>query len=380
MQQGHIVHVMTRYLRGGSEKRLRDMVRALPDATHELIVGDDSSPAAARREIGLASVRVVPMLVRQPGPLRDVGALLAIRRIIRDTAPDLVVTHQSKAGVLGRLAARHLRVPSVHSLSMANFGPGYPVWQSRLFRGVERGLRSSTRSYAVVGHDLARRYEAIGVPTDKLRVVRSGVLLPDDADRVRGPDEVRRGFGIPPDRPLLAYLGSLEPRKHVMDLLTVLQRVHAREPAPFLAIAGEGPLADELAAQICVRGLERDVALLGFVDDPLSFVAAADVIVLLSEAEGVSQVLVQAAALDTPYVAYDVDGVSELLRMGARGHAVALGDVGSATHAVERSLRRTDGKRAPSIDLDEWSAPAISRAYQAIFAPLLAGAHAATTP
>jgi glycosyltransferase involved in cell wall biosynthesis len=122
------------------------------------------------------------------------------------------------------------------------------------------------------------------------------------------------------------------------------------------------------------------VGLLGFVDDPLSFVAAADVIVLLSEAEGVSQVLVQAAALDTPYVAYDVDGVSELLRMGARGHAVALGDVGSATHAVERSLRRTDGKRAPSIDLDEWSAPAISRAYQAIFAPLLAGAHAATTP
>jgi glycosyltransferase involved in cell wall biosynthesis len=371
---------MTRYLRGGSEKRLRDMVRALPDATHELIVGDDSSSAAARREVGLSSVRLVPMLVRQPSPLRDVGALLAIRRIIRDAAPDLVVTHQSKAGVLGRLAARQLRVPSVHSLSMANFGPGYPAWQSRLFRGVERGLRSSTRSYAVVGHDLARRYEAIGVPTDKLRVVRSGVRLPGDTDRVRPPDQVRRRFRIPPDRPLIAYLGSLEPRKHVMDLLTVLQGVHAHEPAPFIAIAGEGPLAGELETQIHARGLDRDVALLGFVDDPLSFVAAADVVVLLSEAEGVSQVLVQAAALDTPYVAYDVDGVSELLRMGARGHAVALGDVGGATLAVERSLRRTDPKGAPSIDLAEWSAPAISRAYQAIFAPLLAYAHPTTTP
>jgi glycosyltransferase involved in cell wall biosynthesis len=166
-----------------------------------------------------------------------------------------------------------------------------------------------------------------------------------------------------------------------MDLLTVLEDLHAQqEPAPFLAIAGEGPLAGGLADAIEARGLGRDAALLGFMDDPLSLVAAADVILLLSEAEGVSQVLVQAAALDTPYVAYDVDGVSELLTMGARGHAVALGDVGSATQAVKKVLRQHDPKHPPAIDLIEWSGPAISRAYQGIFLPLLTQTRVAPTP
>jgi glycosyltransferase involved in cell wall biosynthesis len=377
----HIVHVMTRYVRGGSEKRLRDMVRALPDATHELIVGDESSPEEARREVGLSTVRVVPTLVRPPSPSRDVRAIASIHAIIRDAAPDLVVTHQSKAGVLGRLAARKLRVPAVHSLSMANFGPGYPAWQSRLFRALERALRSSTQAYAVVGHDLARRYAAIGVPPDKLHIVRSGVHLPSETDPLVPTEEVRRRHGVPADRPLIAYVGSLEPRKHVMDLLTVLDDLRAaHRPAPFLAIAGEGPLAGELADAIAARGLEHDAALLGFVEDPLSFVAAADVVVLLSEAEGVSQVLVQAAALHTPYVAYDIDGVSELLRMGARGHAVALGDVGSATQAVDEVLRRRGPKTGPAIDLSEWSAPSISAAYQGIFIPFLARANGVPAP
>ena len=166
-----------------------------------------------------------------------------------------------------------------------------------------------------------------------------------------------------------------------MDLLTVVDDLRtAQGPAPFLAIAGEGPLAEELASAVRARGLEHDAALLGFVDDPLALVAAADVMLLLSEAEGMSQVLVQAAALDTPYVAYDVDGVSELLTMGARGHAVALGDVGSATQAVKTILRQHDPKYPPAIDLIEWSGPAISRAYQGILLPLLMRMRVAPTP
>ena len=185
-----VLHVMTRYLRGGSEKRLRDMVAAFPEARHMLVVGDDSSPDAARREMALAAVRVVPTLVRQPSPIDDLRALASIWRIMRALSPDLVVTHQSKAGVLGRLSARWLRIPNVSSLSMANFGPGYAAAQSGLFRALERSLRRSTTAYAVVGHDLARRYEGIGVPRHKLRVVRSGVRLPapeDATDPARGP-------------------------------------------------------------------------------------------------------------------------------------------------------------------------------------------------
>ncbi len=370
-----ILHVMTRYLRGGSEKRLRDMVSSFPQATHELIVGDESLPESARGEVDLASLWVVPTLVRQPSPVDDVRALASIRSIVRRVCPDLVVTHQSKAGVLGRLAARWAHVPSVHSLSMANFGPGYPSVQSRVFCRLERGLRRSTSAYAVVGRDLARRYEEIGVPPGKLRVVRSGVQLPIDGDTRILPDDTRDRLGIPRARPLVAYLGSLEPRKNVLDLVPLLCDVRERiRTSPFLAIAGEGPLAGELDAVIRRRGLMRDAALVGFVDSPLSLVAAADVVVLLSQAEGVSQVLVQAAAVDTPFVAYRVDGVGELLEMGARGLAVTIGDVEAAAQATTEVLGWPGGSGEPSIDTTEWSSMTIKQGYQQLFSTVLAEA------
>jgi glycosyltransferase involved in cell wall biosynthesis len=375
-----VLHVMTRYLRGGSEKRLHDMVNAFPQARHELIVGDDSLPAAARREIGLASIWVVPTLVRQPSPVADLQALASIWRVMRKISPDLVVTHQSKAGVLGRLSARWLRVPSVSSLSMANFGPGYPSWQSRVFSTLERALHPSTSAYAVVGRDLARRYEKIGVPPAKLRVVRSGVRLPVDGDRMIPSEEIRRRLGIPHAARLIAYLGSLEPRKNVLDLVPLLSGVREKMGAsPFLVIAGEGPLEGELSRSIRSRGLTRDAALVGFLEAPLSLIAEADVVVLLSQAEGVSQVLVQAAALDTPFVAYHVDGVDELLEMGARGRAVPIGDVGAAADATAEILGWPGTPAAPSIDLTDWSASTIRHGYLQLFSSVL-GARTADVP
>ncbi len=370
-----VLHVMTRYLRGGSEKRLRDMVGAFPRATHGLIVGDDSSPDTASRDMDLDSIRVVPTLVRRPSPVNDARALATILGIVRDVAPHVVVTHQSKAGVLGRLAAKWAHIPSIHSLSMANFGPGYPSAQSLLFRQLERGLHSSTSAYAVVGRDLARRYEEIGVPAEKLRVVRSGVRLPSDEDRVRLGKDMRARLGLPSDRPIIAYLGSLEARKNVLDLVPLLRGVaDLMGASPFLAIAGEGPLARELAALIQRNGLARDAALVGFIDRPIPFVAAADAIVLLSQAEGVSQVLVQAAAVDTPFVTYRVDGVEELLGMGARGRAVPIGHVRAAARATAEVVRWPRGQGASSIDLRPWSADAIKQGYHDVFHSVLAGA------
>jgi glycosyltransferase involved in cell wall biosynthesis len=360
-----VLHVMTRYLRGGSEKRLHDMVRAMPEADHELVVGDESSPADAVRAVDLASVRVVPALVRPPSPADDARALVAIRKIVRDVAPDLVVTHQSKAGVLGRLSAAERRIPSIASLSMANFGPGYSPWQSATFRTIERSLHRATAAYAVVGRDLARRFERIGVPADKLRVVRSGMQLPSSDPSMPPPDVVRRRLGIALDRPLIVYVGSLEARKNVEDLLPLLRQIRTEPgPPPVLAIAGEGPLEGNLSQAIRAGGLSDDVRLLGFVEAPLELLAAADACILLSRAEGVPQVLVQAAALDTPFVAYDVDGVRELLAMGARGRVVAIGNLEGAARATTEVLGWDVGQGVPSIDLSGWSPASIQQGYR----------------
>ena len=152
----------------------------------------------------------------------------------------------------------------------------------------------------------------------------------------------------------------------------MLEQVHRRlEQGPFLAIAGEGPLAETLDRRIRDRGLASDAALIGFVEDPLSLIAEADAVVLLSQAEGVSQVLVQAAALDTPFVAYRVDGVHELIELGARGRTISMGDLAGAADAVVEVLGWPRGSAGASIDLTGWTPAAIRRGYQDLFSSVM---------
>lgn len=360
-----VLHVVTRYLRGGSEKRIGDIVRSLPEGEHHVVVGGGSDLDLAKCELSEARIIPVPSLVREIDPIRDMQTVIRLLRLVRSIDADLVVTHQSKGGVVGRVAAWAAARPAVHSLSMASFGPGYPAWQDRIFRVIERRLAVVTSRFVASGEDLRRRFVALGVAPRKVRVVRSGLALPGDGE-IRGPRE----------RPMLLYLGSLDERKNVLALVPFLERVCERTSVrPRLVVAGEGPLAPRLLVEIRRAGLELDVEMLGFVPDPYELIRRASSMVLLSLAEGLPQVLVQAAAVGTPFVSYDVDGARELVALGARGSIVPVGDVDGAAEAATAVLR--DPWRPPSIDVDPWRPEAILAGHRAVLLEALGSPHLA---
>lgn len=373
MAEGTALHVITRYQRGGSERRVQDSIRALPELRHHLLVGADSDVELAQAQTAADRVSALPSLVREVSPLRDVAALGYLWRLLRRERYSVVITHQSKAGVLARTAAALAGgPPAVHSLSMASFGPGYSALQSGLFTRIERLLGSRTAAFCVVGEDLAARFAGIGVPADRLHVVRSGVPLPTG---IR-PREVARAVvdqrhSTRAGRPLICYVGSLEPRKNTHLLPQLLHRLHDRmaEP-PDLLVIGEGPQRQQLLAEMATRGLTDSVVLTGYLADPSHVhdaIRGSDLVVLLSDVEGLPQVLVQSAASGTPFVAFDVEGVQELLSLGAQGAAVPPGRLDEAVDAVERwLLRAATGDAEPTADLSSWSAEAIAAAYRKV--------------
>lgn len=360
-----VLHLVTRYRKGGSEQRVRDIVRALPECDHVVVVGDDSDVALATAQLGVP-VEDEPTLRRSVAPFADLLALVALARRIRRERPDVVVTHQSKAGAVGRLAARIAgRVPVLHSLSMASFGPGYSTAESRVFRAVERALAPLTARYAVVGADLARRFEVAGVASRKLVIVRSAATLPAERPPVVPPVP-----GIPDARPVVLCLGALEDRKHPLDLVPLLEAVQREVPDAFLAVAGEGPRADALAAAVATAGLDDSVALLGYVKPVEPLLWRADTLVLLSDAEGLPQVLIQAAAAGTPFVTFDVDGAREVVGLGAVGVVVPHGDVAAVADATVGQLRGTPCRHR-SVDVSSWEPEVIESSYRAVVAELI---------
>ncbi|WP_158544438.1 glycosyltransferase [Blastococcus sp. TBT05-19] len=369
------LHVITRYQRGGSERRVRDIVRATPDLRHHLLVGADSDVELAAEQTGAEKVSVLPALVRRVSPVDDVRALIGLWRQLRRDAYSVVVTHQSKAGVLARAAAAAGGPPAVHSLSMASFGPGYGRVENAVFRRLERLLGPRTAAYAVVGADLADRFAAVGVPRDRLHVVRSGVPLPGElSSRAAARERLDARHGTAPGRPLICYVGSLEPRKNPVLLARLLRDLHDRTATPpDLLVIGDGPQRGELLAELARLGLSDHAVLTGYLSEPRlvhEALRAVDVVLLLSDAEGLPQVLVQAAAAGTPYVAFDVEGVRELLALGARGTPVPHGRVDLAVDAVEHWL---GGSPEPDVvaDVSSWSPDAIEASYRSVLTGVL---------
>ena len=367
------LHVCTRYQRGGSERRLRDSIRALPELRHHVLLGAESDLDLARQQTGAERVWALPALVRPVDPARDLVALVSLWRLLRRRNYAVVVSHQSKAGVLARIAAAAVGDhPAVHSLSMASFGPGYGRLENWVFPRLERALGSRTSAYCVVGDDLAQRFAAIGVPADRLHVVRSGVPLPSG---LRPRDEARTlldaRHGTVPGRPLVCYVGSLEPRKNPLLLPELLRRLRAGSAdPPDLLVVGDGPERDRLTGELSALGLADHAMLTGHLSDPAHVhdaLRGVDLVVLLSEAEGLPQVLVQSAAAGTPFVAFDVEGVREVLALGAAGSVVPLGRLDGVVDAARRWLSGEPADREPRADLSSWSSESIAAAYRAAF-------------
>lgn len=347
-------------------RRLLDVVDAV-DAPHTFVVGPDSEVDPETVLAGRAEVVTVPTLAREVAPGRDARSLVDLVRLLRRLRPDVVHTHQAKAGLVGRVAARLAGVPVVyHSASMASFGPGYGSRESAVFRAAETATAPLVTRYFVVGRDLGDRLvEGARVPRRKLLVVRSHV----DRAAFAAVDDQRRAaararLGLAPDGAVVVFVGSLEDRKGVADLPAVMAA--AGGPATLL-VAGTGPRRPLLEAA-AVPGV--DIRLLGHVADVGGLMAAADAVVLPSSAEGVPQVGVQAAMVGVPLVAYDVDGVGELLDEGADGEVVALGEAADLGAAVRRALADPSrrGSRIQDSVWSAWSTDVIADHYREAYA------------
>ena len=359
-----VTHVVTRLGRGGTDNNVLHFVDWQRRHGHDprLVVGEDSETTWVPSWL---PVEVLPRLVREPEPVADLQALRSLRRLLARDAPDVVHTHQSKAGIVGRLAAVGRDALVVHTVHMASFGPSYGR-SSGAFRVGERVCARVTDLIVTVGEDLRRRYlqSGIGRPGQYL-VVRSPVRL-DAFLAVRGLDAADRGrireaVGVPAATPVLLSVGFLEGRKR-HDLVLERLRPLLASGRAHLVVAGDGdrrPGLERLAKEI---GVGEAVRFLGHVDHVEELFAVADLLVHTSAVEGVPQVVLQALAAGVPVVATETEGLSEV-----EGASVRVVDRSGAglPEAVAETLVRPPAPVGPER-LADWSDEAVERQIAAL--------------
>jgi len=333
---------------GGTRRHVVDLARGLSGRGVEVWLAsaqrrDPGYPAdlAALAALGVQCVDV-PM-VRSIHPGRDLADLRALVELVRRVEPDVVHTHSSKAGVLGRLAASSADRPVVHTPHTFAFlfKAEFSAWQRALFRALEQHLSSASAAVIAVSRSEAESMRrSLVVPRERVRVVPNGI----DASRwVAARPASRASLGVPEGVPLLSVLGLL----HVAKGQDVALRALARPElaGAHLLLAGMGDAREELEELARTLGVAERAHFLGWRDDAPALVAASDVVLLPSRWEGMPYIVLESMAAARPVVATRVDGAIELVDDGRTGAVVEIEDDVGLARAVARVLALTPGAR-----------------------------------
>lgn len=343
-----VLRVIARMNVGGPARQVVTLSRGLDPGRFDqrLVIGDVDDDEAETPEVkgGTLDYTRIPGLGRTPNPSHDVRAFMEIARLARAFRPDIVHTHTAKAGVLGRLAAPR-GCATVHSFH-GHLLHGYfsrPV--TFAVTATERMLARRTTRLVAVGSQVRRELleRRVGRP-EQYQVIPPGLAVAPLVSR----DEARRGFGLAADAPVVAFVARLTKVKRPDRLLDALSLTRRSFPDVICLVAGDGELLNASKSEAARRGL--DVRFLGWRSDIERVYAAADVVALTSDNEGMPVSLIEAALCERACVTTRVGSANEVVVDGETGFVVDT-DVASLAAAMttlltDRQLRAAMGARA----------------------------------
>jgi glycosyltransferase involved in cell wall biosynthesis len=376
-----IAHVITRLLRAGSEENTVATCLSQASEGHDVLLfhGAEWSPLLKARCGSAVRLIEVRDLVHNIDLRKDIMAIRALCSLFQETKPDIVHTHQSKAGIVGRVAARLACVPAivhgVHILPFVNVGP----IKKATYVVAERAVARFTTAFINVSEGTRQTCldHGIGRPEQHF-VAHSGMdisrfqqaTLPDDWRAISGVSENEK------KPPVVLMLAALEARKRHGAFLEVFDRVIRRIPDVRLLIAGEGPMRDAIEATIASRNLGPNVRVLGFDAHPERLIALSDLTVLTSVREGLPRVIVQSLAGGRPVVTTDLPGIGDIVKNGINGVVTSRDDLGVTADAVADLL--TDTGRlsrmqvfAADTDVSKWTTDSMCNAISQIYRRLV---------
>lgn len=380
----HAVHILTRWMLAGSEENTLETCVGQVNAGYQvtIVYGCDADKRMLARVDSRIALVQEPSMVHPVRPLADLKAVFRLAALLRRIGATIVHTHQSKAGILGRAAARlagvRLIIHGVHIVPFQNAG----ALQSRVYVALERALARFTDCFIHVSSGVRSMYLEQGIGVDKRHeVIYSGMPL----SRFKAPsppDNWRQLLGVGPQDskpPVVVMLAALEPRKRQVEFIRDFELLADAVPGVRLIMAGGGepgyrPVVESAIAQ---SRYASQIHFLGHRDDPERIIALADVCVLCSVREGLPRVVVQYITAGKPALVTHLDGIDDIVADGTNGLVVPadtlrpLMDRLTAVLLDKAELQRL-AAGALATDTSQWTIESMQRRSNLIYQDLLA--------
>lgn len=347
-----IAHLIARMGTGGAEEETYHTICGLDRNKYEidLIVGEEFSKYYEKRlQEKMIHVIRIPQFFGSLHVYHDLILFIRFIFLFFKNKYIIVHTHATKAGIIGRISAKITGVPIIiqglHGNALNAFSSRLP---NRLILFLERMISHFTDSH-ISGSDLiSQNYldNKIGSP-EKYYTVRSGMDLSNylKKDKLKKDiEEIKKEFNINKDDFVLGNISRLEPSKghnFLFKAAKILTERH-KDKRIVLLVIGAGKEKLKLIKDIRKMGMQDNIVLTGFRKDILSLLSIMDLFVFTSLREGLPRVLVQAAAVGLPLIAFKVDGIPEIVRDGYNGFLIKPKNIAQLVDRIENYLKNPE--------------------------------------
>ncbi len=354
MKRVKILHIITRLAAGGAQRIAASIAGTLDRDKYEVTFASGLQDFCKDiKDEWNIDVTIIPNLVREINPLKDLIALIRLYFFIKKNRFDIVHTYTSKAGILGRVAAKLAGVPIIlHSPRGSIFHSVYYGPKARfLLRRLENFAASFTDKIITCSEDEKKDYLENRIGTrDKYITIYSG-LKEDDFLKSYDGNSKRRELGISDDAILIGSVARLAPEKGHIFCLEAFRMLADKFPKVILLVVGGGPLRRDVEAKIDGLGLNNNVVMTGHRGDVLEIFASLDISLHTSMWEGLPRTIIEAMFMGKPIIATKVGGIPELIEDGITGILIQPNDKEALVSAVatlinDKSLAKRFGDTA----------------------------------
>lgn len=300
----------------------------------------------------------------------DAKALFKLKKYFRDNKIDIVHTHSSKAGILGRKAAWLAGVKKiVHTVHGFSFHEHQNFLMHAIYRFLEISMASITNDLIAVGEDVVDYGINMGVGrAGKYTVIRAGVELKKFKKTAALGKVFKKKYGIKTGQYVVGMIGNLKKQKNPLAFIEIAKRVIEKNPKVLFKFAGDGPLRQKAEELISRYELNNNVELLGWVEKPEEFMAACDLFILTSLWEGLPCTLAQAAAAGKICVASDVYGNREIIKGLGAGYLFKPSDYDSAAaYIIEEMSKKSRYKPQSAEYLSQFDADLMVKQHEKLY-------------
>lgn len=341
-----VCHVITKPELGGAQVSTLNILSGLSKVKYAVFCITSRKGILGHEFQNLKDISSIfsPFLGPAVNPLFDILAFIHIYAIYRRNKYQIVHTHSSKAGIIGRLAGRLAGVPViVHTVHGWSFNEYQNLIIKRFFILLEKiTARFTSKIICVSKRDIQTAVKYKIAPENKFIFIKYGISVAEFRKSPDGKLQKRKRLGIANNGPVVGMISCLKPQKSPLDYIKAAIKIYEKIPNVNFLLVGDGVLRHRCEKLLSKSSLNGRFILTGWRRDIPEILDILDIMVLTSKWEGMPIAVIEALCKGCPVVATDVGGSRELIEDGVTGYLTKPGDYDEVAVRVEYILKNPE--------------------------------------